>query len=194
MQLSSPELQCLLWLLRYPSYHAPIGAEPPLSQLSAARRDRLWRQLQEKQLVDFEVVVTRFGIAAAGRTLLQLDTSVLPVTPDEKYVLQSCHDHSIHPDQICHKVPSAQRPGLIVDLAQKGLIRITQQHLGEIWLTAAGAAFLRDECAPQGETVAISWSLLSAYLAFMRQHELPPAATAVMSKRPPTPVGAQNWR
>lgn len=192
LQLPPPELQCLLWLLCYPDYRAASTVEPPLPQLSATRRDRLWRQLQARGFVDFEVIVTRFGLAATGRTLLQLDTSVLPVTPDEKYVLQSCRDRSIHPDQICYKVPANQRPALIAGLAQQGLIRITQHHLGEIWLASAGERFLRHECAPQGDAIAVSWKLLSAYLAFMRRSDrtLPPPAAAAV--RQPVPIGSRH--
>lgn len=144
-------MQCLLWLLRYPHYRASATVVNPHPQLSATRRDRLWRQLHHQGLIDFEVVVTRFGLAATGRTLLQLDRSVLPVTPDEKYILQSCRDRSIHPDQISHKVPPSQRQALVMGLAQQGLIRITQQKLGDIWLTPAGVSFLRHDCAPQGD-------------------------------------------
>ena len=122
---------------------------PPLPQLTTARRDRLWRQLQQKGLVEFDVVVTRFGLSAQGRMLLHLDRSVLPVTPDEKYVLQSCRDRSIHPDQICHKVTHDSRQKLVTGLAQQGLLRITRQQLGEIWLTPAGEAVLRYDYAPK---------------------------------------------
>ena len=191
LQLPPTELQCLLWLLRHPNYRAPAAAEPPLPQLSTTRRDRLWQQLKDKGLVDFEIIVTRFGIAAAGRTLLHLDTSVLPVTPDEKYVLQSCRDRSIHPDQICYKVPTDQRQALVADLAQQGLIRITQQRLGAIWLTSAGKAFLRDECAPQGEAPAISWTQLSAYLTFMRHGDQTSSPAVTMAARQSTPIGTR---
>lgn len=195
LQLPPTELQCLLWLLCHPHYRASTAVgSPPLPQLSATRRDRLWQQLQNRGFVDFEVIVTRFGIAATGRTLLQLDTSVLPVTPDEKYVLQSCRDRSIHPNQICHKVPTDQRQALIAGLAQQGLIRITQQHLGTIWLTTAGETFLRDECAPQGDPPAVSWTLLSAYLAFMRRAEPPLTATGVVPARQPLPIGSRQPR
>ncbi len=149
MRLSASEWQCLWWLQQQGSGdRSPMPALPPLPPLAATRRDRLWRQLQQKGLVDFDRVVTRFGLSAHGRVLLQLDRSVLPVTPDEKLVLQSCRDRSIHPDQISHKVPPHQRQILIAGLAQQGLLRITRQQLGEIWLTPAGAAVLRYDCAP----------------------------------------------
>lgn len=136
-------------LLQYPDYRAAAASLPLPPKWSQSRRDRRWRQLQQQGLVDFEVIVTRFGLSATGRVLLQLDTSVLPVTPDEKYVLQSCRDRSIHPDQVCAKVPRSQRQPLIANLAQQGLVRITRQTLGEVWLTPAGAALAQAHCALQ---------------------------------------------
>ena len=149
MRLSASERQCLLWLQRPGADpRSRMSVPPPLPQLSTTRRDRLWRQLQQKGLVDFDRVVTRFGLSARGRILLHLDRSVLPVTPDEKLVLQSCGDRSIHPDQISDKVPFNQRQILIAGLAHQGLLRITRQQVGKIWLTPAGAAVLRYDCAP----------------------------------------------
>ncbi|WP_152624696.1 hypothetical protein [Leptolyngbya iicbica] len=149
MQLSASEWQCLRWLQQHASHnHEALAVPLPLPQLSTVRRDRLWQQLKAKGLVDFDVVVTRFGLSATGRMLLQLDRSVLPVTPDEKWVLRSCRDRSIHPDQIAYKVPHDQRQALIAGLAEQGLLRITRQQIGKIWLTPAGAAVLRYDCAP----------------------------------------------
>jgi len=148
VRLSASEWQCLWWLQqRGADDRAPL-LQPPLPQLSATRRDRLWQQLRQKGLVDFEQVVTRFGLSAHGRMLLQLDRSVLPITPDEKLILQSCRDRSIHPDRISRKVPPNQRQILIAGLAEQGLLRITRQQVGKIWLTPAGAAILRYDCAP----------------------------------------------
>lgn len=93
------------------------------------------------------MIVTRFGLSATGRTLLQLDTSVWPVTPDEKYILQSCRDRSIHPDRVCARVPREPRQALIASLAQQGLLRITQQTVGDVWLTPQGVARLRSDAA-----------------------------------------------
>lgn len=149
LRLSPSELQCLQWLQEGSGDRSSELMVPLLPQFTQARRDRLWRQLQHKGLVEFDLVVTRFGLSAHGRMLLQLDRSVLPVTPDEKYVLQSCRDRSIHPDQICYKVPRDYRQKLVLGLAQQGLVRITRQQLGKIWLTPAGKAVLRYDCAPK---------------------------------------------
>ncbi|MEM6837054.1 MAG: hypothetical protein AAF609_09375 [Cyanobacteria bacterium P01_C01_bin.120] len=176
--LTSTELKGLLLLLKYPKYRATAAVLQPQLKLSARQGDRLWQRLQQWELVDFEVIVTRFGLSAVGRTLLQLDQSVLPVTPDEKYVLQSCCDRSAGPQQISAKVPPDCRQPLLAGLAQQGLIRVTQQKLENIWLTTRGKAFLRYEYEPQGDTPVISLTLLNGYLRFMRQID-PQIATAV---------------
>lgn len=168
-QITSQELKILLLLLGFPNYRAPVSQIQPTPKLSTAARDRLCRQLQQKELICCEAIVTRLGLTATGRTLLDLDTSVLPVTPDEKYVLQSCREHSITPGQIHPRVPPDQRQRLIARLAQQGLVKITKRQLGDVWLSERGQQFLRDECAPQGNSPAISWTLMSHYLRFLRQ-------------------------
>ena len=169
--LAPLELKFLLLLLTHPHYRAALTEIRPQSKLSAAQRDRLCQQLRQRNWIDYEEIVTRFGLTAHGRTLLALDTSVWPITPDERYVLQSCQYRSITPGQICSKVPENQRQRLIVTLAEQQLIRITQKHLGDVWLTPAGQRFLRDEYVPQGDTLTISWTLMGHYLQFIRRAE-----------------------
>ena len=168
-QITSVELKFLLSLLSFPNYRAPISQIQPTSKLSLAARDRLCQQLLYRGFVTYEDIITRFGLTATGRTLLTLDTSVFPVTPDEKYVIRSCRDHSITPSQIHPRVPKDQRQALIVGLAAQGLVRVIKRQLGDVWLSETGQQFLREECTPQGNTPAISWTLMSHYLTFMRQ-------------------------
>ena len=169
-QLSSLELKFLLRLLKFPSYRAPCAQLQPNAKTTATERDRLCRQLCQQGLVDCEETITRFSLTAAGQTLLRLDTSVLPITPDERFVLKSGQGGSITPGQIHSRVPKDQRQRLIAVLAQRGLIKVTKCHIGEVWLTAKGQAFLRDDCAPQGHAPIVSWTLMSGYLQFIRQN------------------------
>ncbi|MDB9528267.1 hypothetical protein PN498_19905 [Oscillatoria sp. CS-180] len=168
-EITSPELKFLLLLLKYPNYRAPIAQLRSHAKSSIAARDRLCKQLCQKGLMGYEDAITRFGLTATGRTLLKLDRSVLPVTPDEKYVMKSCQESSITPGQIHPRVPKDQRQQLIARLADQGLIRITQRQLGDVWITEAGQRFLREDCIPQGNHPVVSWTLLSDYLRFMRQ-------------------------
>ena len=167
--LAPLELKFLLSLLPHPHYRAAMTEICPQPKLSGAQRDRLCQQLRQRHWIDYEEIVTRFGLTACGRTLLNLDTSVWPITPDEKYVLQSCQYRSITPGQIAAKVPDNQRQRLIVALAEQQLVRITHRRLGDVWLTVAGQQFLRDEYVPQGDTLTISWTLMGYYLQFMRR-------------------------
>lgn len=168
-QVSSLELKYLLRLLKFPDYRAPSAELRPNAKMSAAERDRLCRQLRQKGFIDCEDTVTRFSLTAAGQTLLTLDTSVLPITPDERFALKSCQRGSITPGQIHPRVPKDQRQRLIAALAQRGLVKVTQRQIGEVWMTVEGQQFLRNDCAPQGHTPAVSWTLMSSYLQFMRQ-------------------------
>ncbi|MEM0979764.1 MAG: hypothetical protein AAGH78_05765 [Cyanobacteria bacterium P01_H01_bin.58] len=170
-QMSSLELKFLLRLLSFPHYRAPLAQIRPNAQTSPAVRDRLCRQLQRRGWIDYEEVVTQFGLTAAGRTLLTLDTSILPITPDERFVLQSCGDSSITPGQIKSRVPKNHRQRLILGLEQRGLIRVVQRPIKDVWLTTEGQRFLRNDCSPQGQTPVLSWSLMSSYLQFLRQQQ-----------------------
>jgi len=167
--ISASELKFLLQLLLFPDYRAPLSEIRPTPKATASDRDRLYQQLRQRGLVDGEERVSRFTLTAAGRTLLTLDTSILPITPDERWVLRSSNGDSITPGQIHARVPTDRRHRLITTLAQRGLIKITQQQVEAAWLTAEGQRFLREDCAPQGHTPVVSWTMLSGYLQFMRQ-------------------------
>lgn len=144
-QVTSLELKLLRSLLDFPHYRAPVSQIRLRARMSITARDRLCENLRKRSLIDYETWVVRFGLTATGRTLLGLDRSVLPVTPDEKYVMRSCQNSSITPGQIHPRVPAASRQVLIQALAQQGLVRIIQRQLGDVWLTEAGQHFLREE-------------------------------------------------
>ncbi len=162
LQLTTAELRLLIGLLAFPGYRATVDQLVGLSTASLAERERLCQGLADRGWIEYESISLRFGLTATGRILLELDRSVLPVTPDEKYVLQACRDRSITPHQIPARVPVASRQLLITQLAQQGLVRITKRRLGEIWL-------LRNECTPQGHLPVLSWNALNDYLRFLRQ-------------------------
>ncbi|MGF1522899.1 MAG: hypothetical protein ACFBSF_11345 [Leptolyngbyaceae cyanobacterium] len=168
-QLPASELKFLLRLLQFANYRAAIAQIRPNAKTTPAERDRLCRQLYQKGLVDCNDAIVRFGLTAAGRTLLTLDRTVLPVTPDERLILKSCQRGSATPGNIHPRVPKDRRQHLLTKLNEQGLIRVTQRQLGDVWLTDEGARFLREDCTPQGHAPAISWNLLSSYLQFMRQ-------------------------
>lgn len=168
-EVTTSDLKLLIGLLAFPNYCAPAEHLAGLSTASVAERDRRCQALADRGWIDYESISLRFGLTATGRVLLTLDRSVLPVTPDEAYILRACRDRSITPHQIPARVPAAMRQPLITQLAQQGLVRITKYRLGHVWLTPAGQAFLRYDCAPQGEAAVLSWDAMTHYLRFMRQ-------------------------
>ena len=183
LQLSAAELKFLLRLLQCVDYRTVISKVQPSAKTTPSERDRLCRHLCQKGLVDCEDSILRFGLTAAGRTLLTLDRTVLPVTPDERLVLKSCQEGSTTPGNIHVRVPQDQRQRLLAKLADQGLIRVTKRQIREVWLTAQGAIFLREECAPQGHSPAVSWNLLSGYLRFMRESMTLPSAKLPTGER-----------
>jgi hypothetical protein len=98
-------------------------------------REKICRQLQEAGQLSFREDIVRFGLTLTGKTLLKLDTSVWPVTPDELLVLRSCLKGRIGPQHIHPRVPVNQRQNLIRQLIHKQLLVAYQTTIFEIELT-----------------------------------------------------------
>jgi hypothetical protein len=141
--LSAPELKLLQYLQSCPKYRADI-AQLKLA-LKAAPLTRLCQSLRDQGWVATEMNIQRFRASRTGRTLMALDTTALPLTPDQYWVLRSCRDHSIAPGQINRRVPANLRLGLIQTLADQGLVKITKSQLVAVWLTPAGQQMLQAE-------------------------------------------------
>ena len=92
----------------------------------ASQQSQICHRLQEIGLVTWQEDIVRFGLSVTGKTLLKLDTSVWPVTPDQLLVLRSCARGRISPQQIHARVPANQRQGLLRQLAHQGLIVVYQ--------------------------------------------------------------------
>ncbi|MEM9163226.1 MAG: hypothetical protein AAGC54_09175 [Cyanobacteria bacterium P01_F01_bin.4] len=169
MTLTPVELKFLLRLLGTPNYRTAITAIKPNPKTKVAERDRICISLCSQGLVEYSAEVAQFAISPAGRTLLNLDTTSLPVTPSELWTLRSCRQKTITPGQISRKVPVSDRQTMIQALAQRGLIMIKKSQIKEVWLTPQGQQFLRHDYQPQGTTPMFSGNLLNHYVRFLRQ-------------------------
>ncbi|MBD2259264.1 hypothetical protein [Pseudanabaena sp. FACHB-2040] len=171
MDVTTLELKFLLRLLAFPGYRTPISQIKINPQTKAPERDRICHSLCSKGLVDFTGEVKQFSLTPAGRTLLGLDTSTLPVTPDELLVLRACTSTQglTTPSQVSKKVPAASRQRLIQGLEGRGLLKIRSTQVKEVWLTAPGKQFLLTDCTPQGTAPILSLSMLGNYVQFLRQ-------------------------
>ncbi|MEO1402104.1 MAG: hypothetical protein AAFV72_12775 [Cyanobacteria bacterium J06635_1] len=169
MTLTPAELKFLLLLLGTPHYRTVITAIKPAPKTKAAERDRICMDLCSKGLVEYSAEVAQFAIAPAGRTLLNLDTTSLPVTPSELWTLRSCRQQTIAPGQISRKVPVSDRQTIIQALKQRGLITVKKTQIQDVWLTPQGQQFLRHDYQPQGTAPILSGNLLGHYIQFLRK-------------------------
>ncbi|HEY9881781.1 MAG TPA: hypothetical protein V6D29_25245 [Leptolyngbyaceae cyanobacterium] len=169
MEITLLELKFLLRLLAYNSYRTDISKIQLNPQTKTIEREKICASLCSKGLIGYSNEVKQFGITLAGRTLLGLDTSTLPATPDEIWVLRACLKGLATPEKISAKVPAESRQRLIRALESRGLIKVHSQQIKEVWLTEKGQHFLRTDYQPEGIAPVLSLSLLGNYLQFLRQ-------------------------
>lgn len=175
MNIKTVELKFLLRLLAYPGYRSAIAAIQPNPKTKPEERNAICRRLAKQGWVEYTEDIKNFIITPAGRMLLGLDTTSLPVTPDELAILRACSQGVIAPGKVS-KVSPQDRQRLIRRLVDRGLVKASKVQILEVWLTEAGQQWLRDEYQPQGHAPVLSLAMLGHYLALMRQGL--PAASA----------------
>ncbi|MGB3670035.1 MAG: hypothetical protein WA984_07995, partial [Phormidesmis sp.] len=145
------ELKFLLKLLGCEGYRGKMTDLNPNSKTKASERDRICMALGTEDIVEYDSQVARFSLAPPGRTLLGLDTTSLPVTPDELKVLQACQKAkgSTTPGTITG-VSADSRQALIRSLTKRGMLKINKEDIKEAWLTDKGKQFLLYEYEPVG--------------------------------------------
>ncbi len=163
------ELKFLLKLLGCDDYRGRVTDLSPSSKTSAAERDRICESLGAQGLVEYVSEVARFAIAPPGKTLLSLDTTSLPVTPDELKLLKACKG-AMTPGKLDKKVPVSDRQSLIKSLADRGLLKISKNTFKEVWLSAQGKQFLLEEYEPKGNSAVATATMLGHYVRFLRDN------------------------
>lgn len=181
MSLKAIELKFLLKLLGCEDYRGKITAIALNSSTKAAERNRICEALGSKGLVEYDSEISKFAIAPPGKTLLGLDTTSLPVTPDELTILKACKG-SMTPGKLGKKVPASDRQQMIQDLADRGMLKITATVIKEVWLSPQGKQFLRDEYEPKGNSLVATATMLGHYVNFLRQN----SGAAASRQRLPT--------
>jgi len=166
------ELKFLLKLLGCEGYRGKMTDLNPNSKTKASERDRICVGLGTKDIVEYDSQVARFSLAPPGRTLLGLDTTSLPVTPDELKVLQACQKAkgSTTPGTIAG-VSADSRQALIRNLTGRGMLKINKEDIKEAWLTDKGKQFLLYEYEPVGSYASTaSATMLGNYIRFLREN------------------------
>ena len=171
--MDTKELKFLLKLLGCPNYRSSLSAS---GLKSITGKDKLCRDLSDRNLVDFSREIASVKILLPGRALLKTNKDQLPLTPEELKVLESIGKASgkIIPSKITVKsVKSVERDAILQRFHERGLIQAEtkiKRQKAEVWLTERGQEHLRDEYNPKG-TATISLDLLNNYLRFLRKSQ-----------------------
>ena len=171
--MDTKELKFLLKLLGCPNYRSSLSAS---GFKSITGREKLCRDLSDRNLVDYSREIASVKILPPGRALLKTNKDQLPLTPDELKVLESLGKASgkITPSKITVKsVKSVERDAILQRFHERGLIEAEtkiKRQKAEVWLTERGQQYLRDEYTAKGSAT-ISLDLLNNYLRFLRKSQ-----------------------
>ncbi|MEL7333915.1 MAG: hypothetical protein AAFN12_16835 [Cyanobacteria bacterium J06560_2] len=142
--LKAIEYKFLLKLANCEGHQAHISALSPNLKTPVAKRDRICQSLAEKGLVTYRSEIFRFTLSPPGRVLLSMQTTSLPVTPDELKLLRSCKG-SMTPAKLGSCVPENTRQHLVKALVNRKLLKVIKMAITEVSLTSEGARRLHNE-------------------------------------------------
>jgi hypothetical protein len=163
---STAELKFVLTLLGCAGYRASLGSLnfPGKPQLCQALGDRGW--------VEYSQEVASVKLLPAGKSLLAIDTTNLPIEPQALKMLGlvAAKSGKVALKDL-GKLKIAEKQNILRQLADRGFVELTwqmQKANGEVWLTPQGLEYLREDYHPKGTAPAISLNLLGHYLNFLR--------------------------
>lgn len=139
---TSLEVEILRQLIAAGGTCAAITALPLERKSSVRQRDKACQQLQERGWLTYNFEIAQFGLTLTGKTLLGLDLSVWPVTPDELLILRSCLGGRIGPGQIHRRVSVGDRQRLLEHLVEQGLIVVYGRAIAHLCITDLGRSYL----------------------------------------------------
>ncbi len=164
--MEAKHLKFLLNLLSYKDYKISIAKIKPTPTMKIAEKTSICRQLHQQNLVDFTEEITKFTINSIGKELLKLTTGTLPITQEELKALKASAKGRITPGET--GIEANTRQTVIHALAERGVIRIIEKKITEVWLTDRGKEYLLSEFE-SNSTANITLKQLTDYLRFMRK-------------------------
>ncbi|BAY36332.1 hypothetical protein NIES2111_06580 [Nostoc sp. NIES-2111] len=182
--MDTNELKFLLKLLGFPNYRAGLSA---FSNFKG--KDKICRELGDRELVDYSREMATVKILPAGQALLKLPSGELPITDKELKLLDKISKATgkIAPSKIT-AIKAAERDAILKTLSERGLIEFETQlkkAKAEVWLTERGIECLRDDYNPnKSSNPFISQELLGNYLRFLRK-TLPVKSQTTNNSLPP---------
>jgi len=171
MEIDLVELKFLLKLLGKQDYKAPVSEVKPNLKTKAAERDKICRQLGDRSLVSYTEEITKIKITPPGKELLKFDAADLQITSDEVKVLKTCAQGITKSTDIKLK-PAQTRDTAIQKLIERGMIKVAEAKLKEVWLTDRGKEYLGKEYNPGGGgNITLSKNMFADYLQFIRKYQ-----------------------
>jgi hypothetical protein len=133
--LAAIELKLLRLLSVEPTKLEGLKPNPKTSRSAC---ETMCVRLAARGWLELESEIVRVAITRKGLFLLDRDLASRSVTPDEFLLLRSLEKKVLGLDEMAAKVPLADRPRLIRELADRGFVRITKTQVVAVWLTEAG--------------------------------------------------------
>ncbi len=184
---STAELKFLLMLLGCADYRSPLAAA---CFKSFAGKSQLCQALADRGWIEYSQEIASVKLLPAGKSLLTLDTSNLPIDADALQLLGKLADKSgkvgLKDIATAKLKTTAAKQVVLQKLADRGLVEVTwqiQKVKCEVWLTPQGLEYLREDYHPKGAAL-ISLNLLGHYLKFLRSGATKVAGAVV----PTTPI------
>lgn len=136
------ELDILGHLLAAGGTCPSLTALPTAIKGSLRKRTEACQHLRDRNWLTYDHDIAQFGLTLTGKTLLGLDTSVWPITPDQRLILRAGQGGRIGPSQIPLRVPVSDRQRLLEQLVAQGLIVVYERAIAHLHLTARGQDYL----------------------------------------------------
>lgn len=156
----------LLNLLSFPNYRAPLEEVKPTPKMKAATRNKICRELGDRQLVAYSQQIKTIRISRQGKTWLKSTKLQAKLTLAELQVLQACLTARISPEET----------GLSADILENVMASLTQcdlllveTEIDQVWLTEAGQKFLIEDYDPRDHSGNLPFNMLADYLRLVRQ-------------------------
>ena len=162
------EFKLLLNLLSKPNYRATLAQVKPFKPMKATELQTMALLLRDRQFLETTEEIKLIKISDSGKALLKLDTTKLPITTEEKKILEACQKQPVKPSKIQAK-PAKVRNQLIQELIERGLLE-DEKSIKQITLSERGKHYLATEYQPIGSKITISSQKLAKFLSFLRDY------------------------
>lgn len=163
------ELKFILKLLAFEDYRAPLSKIELNSTTSEDEREEICRKLCDRGLLVCSYKISKFKITPPGKFLLKQDSGELPLTKQERKVLQASAKGRITAKET--GIPVEEQQVVIQSLADRGLVEVKPKHkkIRDVGLTERGKEYLQYEYNPSESCSVLSPELLSNYIQFLRK-------------------------